>query len=63
MCAWGFVSEFLPYNSATLVSGLGEYADGCRSQKGWYPFCLVGGTGRGVWGVGGLPGVSCLPEK
>ena len=24
----------------------------------WYPICLGGGTGRGVWGVGGPSGVS-----
>jgi hypothetical protein len=27
MCAWAFVSQFLPHKSAT---GLDEYADGCR---------------------------------
>ena len=32
-----------------------EYAYGCLLGKGadWYPFCLGGGTGREVWGVGG----------
>jgi len=42
------------------MSGLDEYADGCRIQKGadWYPFLSSGGTGRGAGGVGCLSGVS-----
>jgi hypothetical protein len=41
---------------ATLI-GCGEYADRCRIQKAdWYPSCLGGSTGRGVWGVGGPSG-------
>jgi hypothetical protein len=35
------------------MSGLDEYADGCKIQEGadWYPFLSGGGTGRGIWGV------------
>jgi hypothetical protein len=44
----------------TYVSGLDEYADGCRIEKEQIGtlFILSGGTGRGVWGVGGTSGVS-----
>ena len=47
-------SVFAPYLCNTSVSGLDEYANGCLFKKGadWYPFCLGGGTGRGVWGGG-----------
>ena len=60
MWAWAFVSQFLPLNSAALVSGLDVYADECRIQKGaeWYPFLSGGGTGRGILGGGGPSGVS-----
>jgi len=60
----------LPRNSATPVSDVNENADGCLFIKGadWYPFCLGGGTGRGVGG-GGLSGAStpksirAIPKK
>jgi len=54
------ISVFAPQLCSTSVSGLDEYADGCLFEKGadWYPFCLGGGTGRGVWGVGGGSGGS-----
>jgi hypothetical protein len=60
VCMGVRVSVFAPLLCNTLVPDLDEYADGCRIQKGaeWYPFCLGGGTGRGVWGVGGPSGVS-----
>jgi len=54
----------LPHNFAKPVLKLDEYADGCRIQRGaaWYPFCLGGSTGRGVWGwVRGVRGVQ--PKK
>jgi len=49
------ISVFAPFLCGIIVSGLGEYADGCRIQKGaeWYPFLSGGGTGRGVLGMGG----------
>jgi len=49
------ISIFAPQLCNTSVSGLAyDYADGCLLYKGadWYPLCLGGGTGRGVWGVG-----------
>ena len=48
-----------------MVSGIDEYADGCRIPKGaeWYPFLSAGGTRRGVWGVGGPSGVSTPKSK
>ena len=60
VCMGVRILVFAPYLCNTSVSGLDEYADGCRNQKGadWYPFCLGGGTGRGVWGGGGPSGVS-----
>jgi len=59
------ISVFAPYFCNTLVSGLDEYADGCLFGNGadWYPFCLGGGTGRGVLGVGGPSGVSTPKSK
>jgi len=52
VCIGVRISVFEPYLCNTLISVLDEYVDGCRIQKGadWYPFCLGGGTGRGVWG-------------
>ena len=29
-----------------------------KKNTEWYPFCLGGSTGRGVWGVSGPSGVS-----
>jgi len=56
------ISVFAPYLCNTSASGLDVYAGGCLFEKGadWYPFCLGGGTGRAVWGVGvpqGCPNV------
>jgi hypothetical protein len=53
------ISVFAPLLCITSVSGLDEYADGCLFEKGadWSPFCLGGGSGRGVWGVGSPSGV------
>jgi hypothetical protein len=57
----GIVSQFLPHNSATLqfqvLMSLQMDAE-LKEGADWYPFCLGGGTGRGVWGVGGPSGVS-----
>ena len=56
--------NFAPQLCNTSISGLDEYADGCLLKKGadWYPFCLGGGTERGVWGGGGS-GVSTPKSK
>jgi len=60
------ISVFAPFLCGIIVSGLGEYADGCRIQKGaeWYPFLSSVGTGRGVLGVDGpSSGVSTCPPQ
>jgi len=48
-----FTSVFAQKICINLVSGLDEYADGRRTLKGEdrHPFCLGGGTGRGVGGL------------
>ena len=49
VCMGVRISVFAPQLCNTSVSGLDEYADGCLFEKAdWYPFCLGGGTGRGV---------------
>ena len=49
------ISVFVPLLCGIIVSGIDEYADGCRIPKGaeWYSFCLGGGTGLWVLGGGG----------
>jgi len=56
---------FAPQLCNTSVPGPDEYADGCLLKEGadWCPFCLGGGTGRGVWGVAGPSGVSTPKSK
>ena len=48
------ISVFVPQLCGTIVSGIDEYADGCRIPKGveWYPF-LSGGGGPWKGGLGG----------
>ena len=68
VCTGVRISVFAPWLCNTSVSGLNEYTqytDGCLLKRGtdWYPFCLGGGTGRGVWGVGGGSGGSHSRSK
>jgi len=61
------ISVFAPLICNTSVLGLDDYADRCLFEKGadwadWYPFCLGGGTGMGIWEGGGVP-QGCAPQK
>jgi len=58
MCAWASVSQFLPHDSAALEFQVLMSMQMDAYLKKEHPFCLGGGTGRGVWGVGGGSGGS-----
>ena len=64
MCARASAPPFLPHNSATIqFQVLMSMQMGAEFKKGadWYPFCLGGGSGRGVWGVG-VPSMVPTPK-